>query len=217
MLIKFEVKGRMAKCYFWSRIWSQQFAYVVFCDQRTAECAHDLIYVAVKSHFLLNDGHQAIGTDSCVNLDAHCVVGDAPERLDFEMLLNPFEEELHLPTFLLLFLSPASHCMKTCKSLWDSSTTTPLTNFPFRCMTCPSYKERLHNLPSRDFLELIEGKVDPRARMVHIELGLAWTSQNPYSSGDGAHPNANLRRRSLLNSGCVVRVLPMHSRHKCQG
>ena len=52
---------------------------------------------------MLNDGNQAIGTDGSIDLDSYGVFSGAPELLDFEVLLEPFEEQLYLPTVLVEF------------------------------------------------------------------------------------------------------------------
>ena len=50
---------------------------------------------------MLHDGDQTVGTDSRVYLYSDSVLGGAPELLDFEVLLEPLEEQLNLPTVLL--------------------------------------------------------------------------------------------------------------------
>ena len=52
---------------------------------------------------MLNDGNQAIGTDGSIDLDSYGVFGGAPELLDLEVLLEPFEEQLYLPTVFVKF------------------------------------------------------------------------------------------------------------------
>src|SRR5947209_20222652 len=47
---------------------------------------------------LLDDGHQQVDRDCDPDLCLDRVLGSAEERLDAEMLLDPFEEELHLPS-----------------------------------------------------------------------------------------------------------------------
>ena len=46
---------------------------------------------------LFQDGDQDIDADSNPNLGANGIVGGAVEGLDSEVLLDPLEEQLHLP------------------------------------------------------------------------------------------------------------------------
>src|SRR4051794_25272726 len=50
---------------------------------------------------LFDDGDQQVDGDCDPDLRLHRVLGGAEERLDAEMLLDPFEEELHLPSTLV--------------------------------------------------------------------------------------------------------------------
>ena len=54
-------------------------------------------------HVVLDDSHKTVCTDGRVDLDAYCVFSGALEFLDFQMLLQPFEEEFHLPSVLVGF------------------------------------------------------------------------------------------------------------------
>lgn len=47
---------------------------------------------------MLDDGYHAVGRYGGVDLDAYSVLGLAPELLDIEVLLHPFEE---CPNYLL--------------------------------------------------------------------------------------------------------------------
>ena len=50
---------------------------------------------------MLHNGNEAVGTDGRVNLYSDCVLSCAPEFLDFEVLLEPLEEQFYLPTILV--------------------------------------------------------------------------------------------------------------------
>lgn len=50
---------------------------------------------------VMDDGHQTVCRDGGIDLDSDGVLGCAPEPLDVEMLLHPFEEQLYLPTVLV--------------------------------------------------------------------------------------------------------------------
>jgi hypothetical protein len=50
---------------------------------------------------VLDDGNEAVCDDCNVNLYAHSIFGFSPEPLDLEMLLDPFEKQLHLPPIFI--------------------------------------------------------------------------------------------------------------------
>ena len=50
---------------------------------------------------MLHNGNQTVGADGRINLYSDSVFGSTPEFLDFEMLLEPLEEKLYLPTVLI--------------------------------------------------------------------------------------------------------------------
>jgi hypothetical protein len=41
---------------------------------------------------MLNNSHEAVCGDGCTDLYPDCILGSAPELLDFEVLLEPLEE-----------------------------------------------------------------------------------------------------------------------------
>lgn len=70
---------------------------VVLGKQGAAQDSHDLHDGTSKFEVVLNDTDETVCDDGNMNLNAHCIVALTPERLDLEVLLNPFEEELDLP------------------------------------------------------------------------------------------------------------------------
>ena len=50
-----------------------------------------------KPEFLFQDGDEEVNTDSNPDLGANGIVGGAVEGLDSQVLLDPLEEQLHLP------------------------------------------------------------------------------------------------------------------------
>ena len=50
---------------------------------------------------MLHNGNDAVGIDGGVNLYPDSVLCSAPELLDFEVLLEPLEEQLYLPPILV--------------------------------------------------------------------------------------------------------------------
>ena len=52
---------------------------------------------SVDVQLLLNDGDEHVNADGDPDLGLHRVLGGAEERLDPRVLLDPLEEQLHLP------------------------------------------------------------------------------------------------------------------------
>lgn len=50
---------------------------------------------------MLHNCNKAVGTNGRVNLYSDSILGCAPEFLDFEVLLEPLEEQLYLPAVLV--------------------------------------------------------------------------------------------------------------------
>ena len=69
--------------------------------ERHAEDLQDLVGASVQMHIVLYDGNKAVGADSGVDLYPDSVLRSAPEPLDFEVLLEPLEEEFYLPSVLV--------------------------------------------------------------------------------------------------------------------
>jgi hypothetical protein len=52
----------------------------------------------VQTKFLLDDRHQHVDADGDPDLRPHSVLGSAVEAFDAQVLLDPLEEQLHLPS-----------------------------------------------------------------------------------------------------------------------
>lgn len=74
---------------------------VVFRQQGTSKDTYHFVDVAVQVEVVLNDGHEAVGDDGCIDLDADGILTGAPEGFHPEMLLYKFEEKFDQPTFLV--------------------------------------------------------------------------------------------------------------------
>jgi len=74
---------------------------VVFGKQGTAQNSHDLHDWTSKLEVVLNDSDETVCDDGNMNLNAHCIVTLSPEGLDPEVLLDPFEKELDLPSVFI--------------------------------------------------------------------------------------------------------------------
>ena len=66
-----------------------------------AEDLQHLIGASLQAHIMLHDSNETVGTYGRINLYSDSVLGSTPEFLDFEMLLEPLEEKLYLPTVLI--------------------------------------------------------------------------------------------------------------------
>ncbi len=55
----------------------------------------------IQFELLLDDRHQHVDADGDPDLRSHSVLRSAVETLDSQMLLDPFEEQLHLPAALV--------------------------------------------------------------------------------------------------------------------
>ena len=74
-----------------------------FLEKREAQNLQNFVQAPVELEFLLDDGHQDVDADGDPDLRLHGVLGGAIEGLDAQVLLDPFEEEFHLPAALVQF------------------------------------------------------------------------------------------------------------------
>jgi len=77
---------------------SEEFLQVVFDQQGAPEYAQYLCHGPSKLEVMLDDCNEAVCDDGNMNLYPDSILGVTPERLDLEMLFEPFEEKFHLPT-----------------------------------------------------------------------------------------------------------------------
>src|ERR1035437_3325485 len=61
----------------------------------------NLVKARVQTHTLADDGNQHVNRDRDPDLGLHGVLGGAEESFDPQMLLDPFEEQFHLPPRLV--------------------------------------------------------------------------------------------------------------------
>ena len=103
MLIEFEVKKELPVGLFIILLLErlEQVLDAVRGECRFAKYAHNLEHGSPDFEVVLNDGNEAVCDDGDVYLDSYGVFRLSPEPLDLEMLLNPFEEELHLPSIFI--------------------------------------------------------------------------------------------------------------------
>ena len=98
MLIKFEVKIELPVIRLFclpERL--EQVLYAVHSERRLAKDTHDFEDWPANLEVVLDDCNEAVGDDGHVYLYADSIFGFSPETLDLEVLLDPFEKQLHLP------------------------------------------------------------------------------------------------------------------------
>ena len=98
MLIRFEVKIELPVIWLGSLFERfEQVLDAVRGERRLAKNTHNFKDGSSNLEVVLDDCNEAVCDDCNVNLYAHSILGFSPESFDLEMLLNPFEEQLHLP------------------------------------------------------------------------------------------------------------------------
>ena len=103
MLIKIEVKIELSVirilCLLFERL--EQVSDIVRGECRLAKDTHDFNDRPANFKVMFDDCNEAVCDDSNMYLYAHGILRLTPEVLDLEMLLNPLEEQLHLPSILI--------------------------------------------------------------------------------------------------------------------
>ena len=67
-------------------------------SQRDSKNLKHFIDTPLQLHIVMYDCNKAISNYGTVYLDAYCILRCSPEFLDAQMLLDPFEEQLHAPS-----------------------------------------------------------------------------------------------------------------------
>ena len=99
MLIEFEVKIELpinCICSLFDR--HKEVSDAVHGECRLTKDTHDLEYGSADFEVMLNDGNETIGNNGNVNLYSYSILRIPPKSFDLKVLLNPFEEQFHLPT-----------------------------------------------------------------------------------------------------------------------
>ena len=74
---------------------------VILGEKGTAQDSHDLHDGPSKLEVVLNDSDETVCDDGDMDLNTHRIVALSPERLDLEVLHDPFEEKLDLPSVFI--------------------------------------------------------------------------------------------------------------------
>jgi hypothetical protein len=72
-----------------------------FLEKCNAENLQDFAHSAIDSQLFLDDGNEKVYADRDPNLGLYSILGSAKERLDAQVLFDPFEEKFHLPAALV--------------------------------------------------------------------------------------------------------------------
>lgn len=99
LLIKIKINEKLAVILLVSVLPERQeeVADAVCGEGRLAKNSHDLQHRSVNFEVMLDNGNEAVSDDGDVYLDADGIFRLAPKSLDLKMLLDPLEEQLHLP------------------------------------------------------------------------------------------------------------------------
>ena len=100
MLIKleFEIKLPVIVFFILHEGMFEKFVDIILDKQRVSKNAHDLNDWAANLMVMFNDTNKTVCDDSNMDLNTNGIFAFAPEGLNLEMLLNPFEEQLDLPS-----------------------------------------------------------------------------------------------------------------------
>ena len=102
MLIKFEVNIELPIIRFFSFPEGlEQILDSVHSERRLAKDAHDFEDWPANFEVVLDDGNEAICDNGNVYLYPNDIFGFSPETFDLKMLLNPLEEQFHLPAIFV--------------------------------------------------------------------------------------------------------------------
>lgn len=77
-------------------------------DKRASQYAEYIEHAPVETAIMFGDSNKAVGGYGTINLYSDCVFRVAPKGLNVQMLLDPFEKQLHLPTLFV------KHCNIFC-------------------------------------------------------------------------------------------------------
>ena len=102
MLIKYEVKIELPVVrFFWLFLRQEEVSDAVHSECRLAKDTHYFEYGSADFEIILNDGNETICNNGNVNLYSDGILRFPPKPFDLKVLLNPFEEQLHLPAIFV--------------------------------------------------------------------------------------------------------------------
>jgi len=99
--------------YFWSFLdwFFEQFSDRRSVNERASQDAEYIEHAPVETAVMFGDSNKAVSGYGTINLYPDCVFRVAPKGFDVQMLLDPFEKQLHLPTLFV------KHCNIFCSDI----------------------------------------------------------------------------------------------------
>ena len=79
----------------------KEFSDGCFVEKRHTEDTEYVERTSFKTKVMLDYGNQTIGCNSRINLDSDSCFCNAPKGFNMQMLLDPFKEQFHLPSFFV--------------------------------------------------------------------------------------------------------------------
>ena len=103
MLIKleFEIKLPVIVFFILHEGMFEKFVDIILDKQRVSKDTHDLNDRAANLMVMFNDANETVCDDGNMDLDTDCILTLTPKGFDLEMLLDPFEEQLDLPSVFI--------------------------------------------------------------------------------------------------------------------
>ncbi len=81
--------------------WFQQVLDIILDQQGTSQYAHNLNDRPIQLEVMFDDTNDTVGDDCNVYLDTDSILRFSPKGFDSEMLFNPLEKQLNLPSVLV--------------------------------------------------------------------------------------------------------------------
>ena len=78
--------------------WYEKLHDVILGEKRTSQDSHDLHNRTPEFEVVFDNADETVCDNGDMYLDTHRIFTCSPKRFDFKMLLNPFEEQLYLPS-----------------------------------------------------------------------------------------------------------------------
>lgn len=79
----------------------KEFSDGCFVEKRHTQDTEYVKRTSFKTKVMLDYGNQTIGCNSRIDLDSDSCFSNAPKGFNMQMLLDPFKEQFHLPSFFV--------------------------------------------------------------------------------------------------------------------
>ena len=103
MLIELKVKTELPVILLLFRSFERfkQVSNIIHGEQGAAQDSHDFHDGTTDLHVMFDDANETICDNGNMYLETYCILRFSPKGLDAEMLLDPFEEQLNLPSVFI--------------------------------------------------------------------------------------------------------------------